>query len=380
MSKQLLIEKVCNRLSCAVMENSRLLSYAEEQTGIQAEQIYLAKVDRIMKGTQTVFLRLTAHDNGYLPLSECKEKPVSGQTLLVQVKKPAIGEKLPFCSTDISIAGRYAILTPFSPRITVSVRIVDAEKAASLKALGSRLAPEKMGLILRSECAEVGEETLQAEIAQLHQKWLSIAEKAKQLSAPCLLEEREAMIPSILRDEKGGFEKIITNLEVFPYTAPCPVQYAEHPFSLQNVWHKLQKSLSRKVYLPCGGYLILDRTEAMTVIDVNSGKFQGKKSGTESTFLSLNTEAAKEIARLVRLRNLGGIILIDFVDMEKEESRNAVLSALSDALKDDPVKTVLHGFTSLGLLEMTRKKTSQTLASISPCPHCRGTGLKEENT
>lgn len=380
MSKQLLIEQSGGKLSCAVMDNGSLLSFAEEQSGIQAEQIYLAKVDRIMKGTQSVFVRLTQNQMGFLPLSECKEKPFSGQSLLVQVKKPAVGEKLPFCSTDISIAGRYAILTPFSHRIAVSNRIEDVETAAELKSLGKAMAPENMGLILRSESADADADMLKAEVSVLHQKWLAICEKAKHLSAPCLVAEKEPLIPSILRDEKGSIDQIITNQKEFSFAAPCPVQYAENPFELQNVRRKLEKSLSRKVYLPCGGYLILDRTEALTVIDVNSGKFSGKKSGTESTFLSLNLEAAKEIARLLRLRNIGGIILIDFVDMDAEESRVAVLSALAEALSSDPVKTVLHGFTSLGLMEMTRKKSHTSLSSVSPCPHCRGTGLKEENT
>ena len=135
-----------------------------------------------------------------------------------------------------------------------------------------------------------------------------------------------------------------------------PVQSCPNPFDLYNVSAKLEKSLNRKVWLDCGGYLIIDPTEAMTVIDVNSGKFTGSKTGTENTFLKLNLEAAKEIARLLRLRNIGGIVIIDFVDMKTEESREAVRSALEEALKDDPVKAVVHGFTSLGLVEMTRKK------------------------
>ncbi len=377
--KQLYVEQQNGKLSCAVMDGASLLSWQEESTAIQSEQIYLARADRAMKGMEAMFIRLTKDQNGFLPYSECKEKPLSGQPVLVQVKKPPIGEKLPYCTMDISIAGHYAILTPFSNRIAVSSRITDQETIERLQKIGKASAPEKMGLILRTESADAHDDLIREEVVSLSARWQAIAEKAKKASAPCLIEEKEPMLSCILRDEKGGFEKIITNLSEFPYAVSCPVQYADHPFSLANVQRKLEKSLSRKVYLPCGGYLIIDTTEAMTVIDVNSGKFVGKKSGTESTFLSLNREAAKEIARLLRLRNIGGIILIDFVDMQAEESKTAVVQALQEACSMDTAKTVIHGFTSLGLLEMTRKKTGPSLHTTSPCPHCKGTGLKEEN-
>lgn len=377
--KQLYVEQKEGLLACAVMEKGALLSYRTESCAIEAEQIYLGKVDRIMKGMEAAFIRLTNDKMGFLPFSECREKPQSGQTLLVQVKKPPVGDKLSYCSCELSIAGHYAILTPFSDRIAVSSRIENTETKAALQQLGTRLSPESLGLILRTESEHAPEEDLSSEILSLHAKWQAVCEKAKAASAPCLIEEKEPLLSSILRDEKGGFEKIVTNLPSLPLSAPCPVVFAEHPFALENVERKKEKSLARKVYLPCGGYLVIDHTEAMWVIDVNSGKFQGKKAGAQSTFLSLNLEAAKEIARLLRLRNMGGIILVDFVDMEAEESKLAVLSAMKEALMDDPVKCVLHGFTSLGLLEMTRKKTGPSLTLVTPCPHCKGSGLKEEN-
>lgn len=377
--KQLYVEAKNGCIACAVMENGALLSFQQEHTDVQPEQIYLCKADRVMKGMEAVFVRLTKDQNGFLPYAECKEKPLSGQNVLVQVKKPAIGDKLPFCSCDISIAGHFVILTPFSNRIAVSGRITDAQTAAALRDTAKKYAPEKMGLILRTESAQATENDLQAEIATLYQKWLNILSKANASSAPCLIQEKEPLLATVLRDEKGGFVKIISNIPAFPFAVSCPVQYAENPFSLENVQRKLEKSLARKVYLPCGGHLIIDRTEAMTVIDVNSGKYAGKKTGTESTFLSLNLEAAKEIARLLRLRNIGGIILIDFVDMETEESKTAVLSAMESACLPDTSKVVIHGFTSLGLMEMTRKKTGPALESTNPCPHCKGTGLKEEH-
>ena len=376
--KQLYVEQQNGKIACAVMDGSSLLSWQEETTSVQSEQIYLAKADRVLKGMEAMFIRLTKDQDGFLPYSECKEKPLSGQPVLVQVKKPPIGEKLPYCTMDISIAGHYAILTPFSNKIAVSSRITDAEEVERLRSLGKEIAPENMGLILRTESSAAPPDEIKAEVQKLLDKWHALCKKAASACAPCLIEEKEPLLSCILRDEKGGFEKIITNLSEFPFAVSCPVQHVENPFSLANVQRKLEKSLSRKVYLPCGGYLIIDPTEAMTVIDVNSGKFTGKKGGTESSFLSLNREAAKEIARLLRLRNIGGIILIDFVDMQTEESRAAVLEAMQNACSTDTAKTVLHGFTSLGLMEMTRKKTGPALHTTSPCPHCKGTGLKEE--
>lgn len=377
--KQLLAEQKGEKLCCAVMEDGALLSYAQEVSAVQAEQIYLARADRAMKGMEAVFVRLTKEQSGFLPYAECKQKPISGQQILVQVKKPAIGEKLPFCSMDIAIAGHFAILTPFSNRIAVSSRIDDAESAERLKSIGRQIAPEGMGLILRTESVGASDDALKEEVCLLLQKWHAILEKAKSAAAPCLIQEKEPLLSAVLRDEQGGFGQVITNLSPFPHPVSCPVVFAESPFSLANVERKLAKSLSRKVYLPCGGHLVIDHAEAMTVIDVNSGKYTGKKSGAENTFLQLNLEAAKEIARLLRLRNIGGIILIDFVDMQTEENKSAVLDALHLSCRKDTAKTVIHGFTSLGLLEMTRKKTGPALRPPSPCPHCKGTGLQEEH-
>ena len=212
----------------------------------------------------------------------------------------------------------------------------------------------------------------------LWEKWQLIQEKISHAQAPCLLETREDILGRILREERGGVDEILcANPDSLP-SVSCPVRACENSFAIYNVQSHLEKSLRRKIWLDCGGFLVIDKTEAMTVIDVNSGKFTGGKSGTEGTFLKLNLEAAREIARLLRLRNIGGIILIDFVDMQSEESREKVSAALTEALHNDPVKTVLHGFTSLGLMEMTRKKIETQITPLPLCPRCHGTGLIEE--
>ncbi len=379
MSKQLLIEFEGERPALALVRDGRLLSFfpAAPEAEIQAEQVYRGVVDRIVRGMEAAFVRLGGGKMGFLPFSECKARPRSGDTVLVQVKRPPIGEKAASLTQDISLAGRFILLTPLDARCGVSKKIEDDETRGRLLALARRLAPPGMGLVMRTESQAASEEEIAAEAEALLAKWQAIAACA--LPAPCLAAGREDALSRLLRDERGEIAEALTNRPEALPPLPCPVRPCPQPFALYNVAAQWEKAQRRKHWLDCGGFLILDRTEALTVFDVNSGKFTGGKAGAEATFLKLNIEAAREIARLLRLRNLGGIILIDFVDMQSEESRRAVTEALEAALRDDPVKTALHGFTSLGLMEMTRKKTGDIApVPTSPCPYCHGTGLRED--
>lgn len=379
MSKQLLIEFAGERADLALVRDGQLLFFAPAASGaeIQAEQVYRGVVDRIVRGMEAAFVRLGQGKMGFLPFSECKARPRSGDTVLVQVKRPPIGEKAAYLTQDISLAGRFALLTPLDARCGVSQKIEDAEARDRLLALARRLAPPGMGLIMRTESLNAPEEDMAAEAGALLSKWREITACA--VPAPCLAAGREDALSRLLRDEKGEIAQALTNRPEATPPLPCPVRPCPQPFALYNVRSQWEKAQRRKHWLDCGGFLVLDRTEALTVFDVNSGKFTGGKAGVEATFLKLNIQAAQEIARLLRLRNIGGIILIDFVDMQSEESRRAVTEALESALRDDPVKTALHGFTSLGLMEMTRKKTGDVSpVPTSPCPYCHGTGLRED--
>ena len=381
MSKRILIEEDGGQREIALMEEKRLLFFSREMgAGIEAEQIYLGQADRFVKGLEAVFVKLSRDAVGFLPFSECLKKPVSGEKMLVQVKKAPVGEKAAYLTEDISLAGRFAVLTPLAPHFAVSKRVEEEEQRARLLSLARELAPEGMGLILRKESEGEGKETIRADVETLASRWRSILSRLPSASAPCLLEGRQDALSRLLRDEHGSIGQLLTNApDTLPEGMPAEVVPCERPFELYNVRDRLKKSFQRKIWLDCGGYLILDRTEAMTVIDVNSGKFTGGKAGAEDAFLKLNLEAAREIARLLRLRNIGGIIIIDFVDMLSEESRAQVAEALRDALKDDPVKTVLHGFTALGLMEMTRKKTGdEAPLSLPICPRCHGAGIIQE--
>lgn len=358
MGKRVLIRHREGQREIALMEENRLLFYEKDAQGVRTEQIYSGRIDRIVKGMEAAFVKLGKDQTGFLPFSECKEKPRSGDKMLLQVKKPPIGEKAPYLTADIALAGRYVILLPVGGKCAVSQKITDEEERSSLLDTARRLAPAGMGLILRTEAKGAPEKELAEEICSLSERWREIQNKAADASGPCLIEDSQDALSKLLRDEHGAVEEILTDEETpAPPGASVPVRFAPHPFELYGVFGQLEKALRRKVWLPCGGYLVVDPTEALTVIDVNSGKYAGAKEGAESTFLRLNLEAAKEIARLLRLRKMGGIILIDFVDMLSEESRRAVTDALAAELQDDPVKTVIHGFTRLGLMELTRKKT-----------------------
>ncbi|MBR1585967.1 MAG: ribonuclease E/G [Clostridia bacterium] len=357
MSKRILVEHRGGQLEAALMEDQRLLFFGREQAGVQAEQIYLATVDRIMKGMEAAFVKIGREQTGFLPFSECPAPPRSGDQLLLQVKKPPIGEKAPYMTADIALAGRYVILTPLCDRKTVSQKIPEGPAREALLALASDIAPAGMGLILRTEACGAPPEALAREAAVLRAQWLDIQEAAASAQAPCLIRQRETLLHRLIRDERGEVTEILADSVADLADCPLPVRAVPHPFDLYKVSSQWEKAQQRKIWLDCGGYLIIDPTEALTVIDVNSGKFTGKKTGAEGTFLHLNLEAAREIARLARLRSLGGIIIVDFVDMKTEESRQAVLKAMTQAVKNDPVKCVIHGFTHLGLLEMTRKKT-----------------------
>ena len=357
MSKTILIRHAEGVREIALMEGKRLMAFIRDAGGgIFPEQIYLGRVDRVMKGMETAFVRLGGDAAGFLPFSECKAKPRSGDLLIVQVKKPPVGEKAAYLTADIALAGRFALLTPETARFAVSKKITDEETRSRLSALAARVAPAGMGLVMRTESAEAGEEAISDDVRALRDAWVDVQQKRSQASGPCLLKGREDALLRLLRDEHGKIDGILTDHPEEISGLGVPVHSAPAPFDLFNVPGKLEKSLARKVWLDCGGCLVIDDTEAMTVIDVNSGKFTGNKTGAENTFLKLNLEAAKEIARLLRLRNIGGIVIIDFVDMQSDESRAAVRQALEEALRDDPVKAVVHGFTSLGLVEMTRKK------------------------
>lgn len=375
----------------ALTEEGRLTEYLlDDVSAVSAEAIYLGRVERVVSGMQAAFVDIGQEKNGFLPLEEHSKTAVlpklqAGMQVLVQVKKDAQGTKGAFLSRDITLCGRYALVMPVNRHVGVSARIEDEEDRRALRALGEAVAEGRFGLVLRQAALEAGEAELREEVAQLLAQWQTIQQSAPTAHAPSLIHRPRTLLDSLLDDMlPRGVDELVTDDPTL--TAPgIPVvrwQGEGRMMDALGLTAQREKALQRRVWLPCGANLIIDPCEAMTVIDVNTAKFTGRRDA-EQTLLKADLEAADEIARQVRLRNLGGIILIDMIDLQEPEHREQVLEALRAALAQDRVKTVVHGLTSLGLVEMTRKKSRVSLREewTCACAACRGTGRvsKEEN-
>ncbi len=352
----LLLEHADGKTRTALVRDGKLFRFEEEDGAHpRAEEIYYAKTDRCMPGMECVFVHLDAKTSAYLPYREMRGTPVppkGGTGLIVQVKRSPVREKLAYVTMDVSLVGRYAILLPGSARSTVSARTPEGLREAAEKRASS-LRPEGFGLVLRSEGMEAEEETIRQEIGELADTWASVKAQGNG-GEPRLLFGRPTALERYLRDTKGGVDRVLSDV---PLSLPVPCEVREAPMALYNVTGQWEKAQRRLHHLPGGGNIVIDPCEAMTVIDVNSAMDTGSRRGAEEARTRVNLEAAREIARLLQLRAVGGIILIDFIDMDRENNRAAVKAELEKALETDPCKTVLHGFTSLGLMEMTRKKS-----------------------
>ncbi len=313
-----------------------------------------------------------------------------GQEILVQVAKDPIGTKGPRLTTRVSLAGRSCVLMPLSSQVGVSRRIEDSERGR-MKQMARKVKPAGMGLIVRTLGSGEGEEELRFEVEALKNRWTRIRQAYKGHPAPTLLFKEESLTERILREilDKDVEQVVVDDKEtgariqdyvnsfglgnsvkVVSYTNSLPL------FESLRLEKEIEKALRERVWLRSGGYLIIQHTEALTVIDVNTGKFIGKKSQAETIFKT-NIEAATEVARQLRLRDIGGIIVIDFIDMDDEEHKERVSLALAESIKRDKAKTNILELTELGLVEMTRKRVKQSLVKelCQPCPYCEGRGV-----
>jgi len=316
-----------------------------------------------------------------------------GETLMVQALKDPIGTKGARLSTQISIAGRLLVYLPQEKHIGISQKIEDEAGRERLRERIQSLLPpdEAGGFIVRTMAEKATDEELAADIAYLRRLWQEIRHRAQGAAVPAMLHHDLTLGQRVLRDLAGpetariivdsreNFQKLSSFAqEYMPQLAPLLAHYTgERPlFDLYAVEDEIQKALARRVDLKSGGYLIIDQTEALTTIDVNTGAYVGARN-FDDTIFKTNLEAAQTIARQLRLRNLGGIIIVDFIDMESAEHRDAVLTELNKALARDHTRITVNGFTQLGLVEMTRKRTRESLAQIlcEPCPTCGGRGV-----
>ncbi len=364
--------------------------------------IYLGRVSRVLPGMQSAFVDIGLERAAFLHVADIwetrnQEQPIErilreGQSLLVQVIKDPIGSKGARLSTQLSMAGRFLVYLPQETRIGISQKIEDEAERGLLRERLTRLLPEDEhgGFIIRT-MANMAEDTeLAADVEYLHAIWEAVQTRAAASEAPCLIYQELDLAHRVLRDmataettrilvdSRETYQRMLTFAQEFTRNVADKLSLytAERPlFDLYNVEEEVERALARRVDLKSGGYLIIDQTEALTTIDVNTGAFTGVRS-FDDTIFKTNLEAAQAIARQLRLRNLGGIIIIDFIDMELPEHKEAVLAELSRALARDRTRMTINGFTSLGLVEMTRKRTRESLARqlCEPCPTCGGRG------
>lgn len=366
----------------ALIEDGKLFDFrrSREGSGLSSGEIYLAKVSRVMKNLQAAFVRLRNGQDGFLPFDECPlGQPLPGDCLLVQVKKPPIDQKAPYMTAKIALPGSCFSLLCREEGSRLSKRVKGEEKRRALYQLADALRPKGLGLLMQEAALSMDRAALKAEISSLAQRWQRILAAAAEKSAPALIEGPEDMIAALLKGLAKPPEKIICDRTEGLDSYGLPLTQADDPFRLYEVEHKLRKALRRRQQLKSGATLVIDPCEALWAIDVNtSASVAGRDR--EKTLLATNLEAAREIARLMRLRRMGGIILIDFIDMKSSQEREQVAQALRQALADDPLPCSIHGFTSLGLMELTRKKTEAPLTgeSLLPCPLCGGRGIFDQ--
>ena len=367
--------------------------------------VYNGRVVRILPGMQSAFIDVGLERTAFLHIADIWEarqngeapKPIErmvfeGQSIVVQVIKDPIGTKGARLSTQISVAGRMLVYLPQEKHIGISQRIENEAEREALREKITRLVPEDEpgGFIVRTMAESATEAELANDIEYLRKIWRDIKEHAKTMAPPSMLYQELSLGLRVLRDfvnpdtdrividSRENFGKLSAFATEFTPTVKLLLDHyiGERPlFDLHGVEDEIQKALARRVDLKSGGYLIFDQTEAMTTIDVNTGGFVGVRNFDDTVFKT-NLEAAQTIARQLRLRNLGGIIIVDFIDMESDEHRRAVLEEFNKALARDHTRLTVNGFTALGLVEMTRKRTRESLAHVlcEVCPTCQGRG------
>lgn len=425
MSAELLINITPQESRAALLENGILQEVLIERTSKRGMvgNIYKGKVSRVLPGMEAAFVDIGLEKAAFLHASDLTTPPVEtftgevdtlikratpkitdilyeGKKLLVQVIKDPLGTKGARLTTYITLPSRFLVLMPDDTTIGVSSKIESTEERDRLRALVTKLREElgyQNGYIVRTAAEGISEETLRQDMAFLRKLWSSIEEAALASSEASLLYSDLPLVLRVLRDMVGEpIERVLIDSretahkvrefseKYIPDLATAIEHYpGERPiFDLHGVEEEIQKSLQRKVPLKSGGYLIVDQTEAMTTIDVNTGGFVGSRN-LEETIFRTNLEAAQAIARQLRLRNLGGIIILDFIDMNQSEHRQQVMKTLEKALEKDYAKMYVCDVSPLGLVEMTRKRTRESLEHVlcESCPTCQGRGyLKTAET
>lgn len=402
--KMILVSVSKEETRTAIVQDGELIGFELERPAHShlVGNIYSGRIQNVLPGMQAAFVDIGFQKNAFLyigdgmPPDVMKAFPTQtrihvGQVLPVQVVKDAIGMKGPRVTTHLSIPGRNVVLMPTAKYIGLSRRVSDDAERKRLKDIAEDVCPENMGLIIRTAAENQPREALENEVRYLEKLWDSIQAKQKRASAPALLYRDADLLIRLVRDQAAeDIDKIIIDDEeaahrvsdlleiISPQTREkLFVHKEEKPlFEEYGIEEQLKQLSSRIVELRSGGFLVFDHTEALTVIDVNTGKFVGSDNRLGNTVYDTNIEAAHEIMRQIFLRDIGGIIIVDFIDMEKEAQKEELLELLRDLSADDKKKTNIVGITALGLVEITRKKTRENMESLlyADCPCCDGSG------
>ncbi len=405
--KLMVITEHGDRDQIAVLEENLLVQHYVTRTGATSMvgNIYLGRVQNVLPGMEAAFVDVGRGRNGVLYAGEVNYSPEdiegpaprieqilkAGQGVMVQVTKDPMGGKGARLTANLSLAGRYIVLAPNQNLQGISRRL-DEDARKRLKAMLKRVKPSEHGVIVRTAAEGATEEELEADLRRLLATWESIQKSAKRAKAPAVLYEEPELTVRVVRDlftdeefrelatdSQRVYDRVTTYLrEVAPdladkvhmHTGKLPV------FEEYRVVEQIHKALDRKVWLPSGGYLIIERTEAMTIVDVNTGKSVGK-TNLEETVVNTNLEAAREVARQLRLRDIGGIIVIDFIDMLLEQNKRKVEDTMRDALAIDKTRSQVFEIGPLGLMQVTRKRVSSGLVESfsETCPTCEGRGI-----
>ena len=408
--REMLVRQIGDRIQIAVIEDKVMVEhYVNRNANVSyVGNVYLGRVQNVLPSMEAAFVDIGKGRNAVLyagevnwdaaGISETQPRKIemvlkTGQPVLVQVTKDPIGQKGARLTSQISLPGRYVVYVPGGGMSGISKRLPESERTR-LKAILKNLIPEEAGVIVRTAAEGVSEEELTNDVARLKAQWEDIYQKSENpnFHAPALLLSEPDLAVRVIRDifnedfrkltiqGNDAWEEISSYLGgIAPELVGKLQKYSGNGdlFAEFRVEEQLAKAFDRKVYLPSGGSLVIDRTEAMIVIDVNTGKFIGKGGNLEETVTKNNLEAAEEIARQLRLRDLGGIIVIDFIDMVLESNRDAVLRRLVECLGRDRTKHQVAEVTSLGLVQMTRKRVGQGLieAFSTTCDSCAGRGI-----
>lgn len=409
MSRKILVNIGPYESRAAIIENGQLVELLYEIYDSEkiVGCIYKGRVSNVVKGTQCAFVDIGIHKDAYLTLNgvenysndddlpDIYRSPIQdtlkvGQHVILQILKEPTPNKGPRSTMVLSFTGRYLVFMPKVDHIGVSKRIINDRERDRLRNIGKKIVPKGAGVIFRTASEGLEENILKADLDLLIKLWHKVEEKARKAPPKTLLHRDIPLPMKVVRDyfDDSVDEMIIDSEEAFKailkdcdflsplqraslevYREPIPI------FEKYNIEKEIEKALSRKIWLESGGYIYFDKTEAMHCIDVNSGRFSGG-ADLEETVYKVNLEAAEVIAQQIRLRNLSGMIIIDFIDMESKEHKAKVLKKLRDGFKGDRNNPNILDFSELGLIQMTRRRTSASLAEIckEACPCCNGNG------